>query len=488
MRLRNDKRSNANSRKAVAALVILVHVAGPMTALAQDKSVLTLDAYIDQVEAQNDQFKSADRSEKANTLRADEYRLMTSPQFFGNYSTTIDKRETAAPAFQGTETDAQTAAFGIQQKTRYGLDAKLSYNWNSTELKGVSPSIVPVPAFATAGPVLELNQSLWKNGFGSETRANQDAAQAGTLAQRFGSTFSKFQIRMQAESAYWRLAVAREAVLATQESLNRTNRSRQWVADRAKYELADRADLLQQDAASAAREMELQKAKDEERAAARAFNTARNIESLEVTEGLSPISEDLIKSLAVPQRQGARADVRAKEQESIASRAKAKAGEEGMKPTVDVFATVGLNGRDPATSPALSESLTTNYPNYTVGVKFNVALEQGIQARAREGYRAEAEANEMIFRRKVYETEREWTDLEQKFAEGKNRLTIASKLEKAQKSKLDNERERLRRGRTTTFQVIQFEEDFANAQLNRIRMEAEVLGIYSQMKTFGGAQ
>jgi outer membrane protein TolC len=260
------------------------------------------------------------------------------------------------------------------------------------------------------------------------------------------------------------------------------------MSRQARLELSDRAELLQSEAAVAARKMQSQQALDEEASAARAFNTVRGIESNEVPERLSVINDELIRSLSLPKREQARADVRAAEQQARAAKASSLSSGESSKPAVDLFLNAGLNGRDPASGTAISESLSTNHPNYAVGVKVNIPLQQGIAARAREGYQIQAESSDLAFRRKAYETEREWTDLNQRLEESRKRLDLARKLEDAQKAKLDAERNRLRRGRTTTYTVIQFEEDFANAQLNRLRIEAEILGIYSQLKTFGGSK
>lgn len=449
---------------------------------------LSLEDYLGQVESQNESFKRSERALKASELRADEWSLLTSPYAFGALQASVDKRETASPLFQGNETDSNTAAVGIGQRTRYGLDAKLSYTVTNVEIKGVNPQFLPNPKFTTAGPVLELTQSILKNGFGSETKANQDAAAAGVQATRFNEIYNQTQIRTSAEGAYWRLAVARDAVVATRESLERSQRSRKWMADRAKLELADRAELLQQEAATAAREMELQKSVDEERAAATSFNTVRGVDGMDVPEQLVTINDSLIKSLQIPTRDDLRADVKAFEQQAKVARAQSLLSAEASRATLDVFASAGLNGRDAEMTPSVTESLGTSNPNYTVGVRMNIPLEIGVAARAREGHRVLAQSQELAYKRKAYEVEREWLDLERKFNEGKYRLTLATKLEEAQRAKLDQERNRLRRGRTTTYQVILFEEDFANAQLNRIRMEADVLGIYSQMKAFGGAQ
>jgi outer membrane protein TolC len=53
-----------------------------------------------------------------------------------------------------------------------------------------------------------------------------------------------------------------------------------------------------------------------------------------------------------------------------------------------------------------------------------------------------------------------------------------------QREKFEHERERLLRGRTTTYQAISFEQDYANTQLLRLRTQAEVLQTIAQMKAF----
>ena len=453
---------------------------------AASRPRISLDEYLRQVESQNEGFQRAARAEEAFELRSQEWQLLTSPYFFGQAQTGSDRKETSSPSLMGNETRTQAFALGVGQRTNFGLDAKLSYNFANTEIKGADPSLMANPSFATTGPVAELTYSLWKNGFGREVRSNQEAQEANVLAQKYGEQFTQTQLRAQAEAAYWRLSVARESVTATRESLERAERSRDFMSRQARLELSDRAELLQSEAAVAARKMQSQQALDEEASAARAFNTIRGIESNEVPERLSVINDDLIRSLNLPTRDQARADVRVAEQQARAAKASSRSAGESSKPAVDLFLNAGLNGRDPATATAISESLSTDHPNYAVGLKVNIPLQQGIAARAREGYEIQAESSDLAYRRKAYETEREWTDLNQRLGESRKRLDLARKLEEAQKAKLEAERSRLRRGRTTTYTVIQFEEDFANAQLNRLRIEAEILGIYSQLKTFGG--
>ncbi len=79
------------------------------------------------------------------------------------------------------------------------------------------------------------------------------------------------------------------------------------------------------------------------------------------------------------------------------------------------------------------------------------------------------------------------TGLKDKFQQAKDRLTIYDQLEKTQKTKLEYERVRRQRGRTTTQQVLLFEQDYEQAQLGRIKTMSDILQLLAQMKTYGSS-
>ncbi|MDH4225644.1 MAG: TolC family protein, partial [Deltaproteobacteria bacterium] len=94
-------------------------------------------------------------------------------------------------------------------------------------------------------------------------------------------------------------------------------------------------------------------------------------------------------------------------------------------------------------------------------------------------------AADLNYRRKLFEAETDWRDLTQRFVEAMNRLKLAREIELSQKEKLEYERERLKRGRTTTSQVILFEQDNAVAQLTRLQAQLEALSVLATLKSFG---
>jgi outer membrane protein TolC len=78
--------------------------------------------------------------------------------------------------------------------------------------------------------------------------------------------------------------------------------------------------------------------------------------------------------------------------------------------------------------------------------------------------------------------------LARRYAELKERLALVRRLEEAQKEKFIYERDRHSRGKSTVFLVLQFEQDYNSAQINRLRTEAEVLALLATLKTWPSAQ
>lgn len=474
-------------KKTSTGLLVVTLVMAPFQASYAQSGRMSLDVYLNNVKQGHQGFQASQRSIEGSEHRADESKLSTRPSLLGTAQYLNDKRETGSP-LQGDEMTATTYSLGIKHVTDFGLEAKLLYNHVNTSLPGANTTFVPLTSYYTSGPVVELTQSLGKNWLGAETTASQDIISSQVQATKFGESFKQKQLLAQAESAYWRLAIAREAVAATKETVGRAEKMKQWSGQRAKLNLGNESDFLQTEANYLARSIEMQTALDEERAASRNFNTMRGVDSDVVMEQVSLLDEKILLSLELPKREQYRDDVKAAAFQKSLAEANSRLGEEKNKPNISLFGTYGLTGRDADSNEALKEGLKSDHPNYIVGLRVDIPLSMGIQNDARQGYRKEALAADLNYQRKVFEQERLWKDLTNQFKDSMSRYQLAQKMEKAQRSKMDFERGRQTRGLTTTFQVLQFEQDYANAQLARLRSQAEVVNIYAQLKTFGGGQ
>jgi len=235
--------------------------------------VLTLEKYLTKVRENHTGYQASRNISEGSGARAKEADLLFAPQLFLNAQKTSDAKPNANPTFQGEKTLFDSYSLGVSKLTSFGLQTKLSYNVNYTEIIGAGAAFVPVPQFYDAKPVLELSHSLWRNGFGRETQITAELQEATAKATAFNESFKGQLILQEAETAYWRLALAREIVQVQKSSLDRFQKIEKWIAGRVRQDLTDKAELYQAQAALEARELELQTASDEEKAAVRAFSS-----------------------------------------------------------------------------------------------------------------------------------------------------------------------------------------------------------------------
>ena len=132
----------------------------------------------------------------------------------------------------------------------------------------------------------------------------------------------------------------------------------------------------------------------------------------------------------------------------------------------------------------MSDSITTNFPTWVAGVKFTAPLAIPTILKSRQGEYDVKRGAALSYEQKVFDVENDWKELTRKFNEAKRRFELSQAIELAQKTKLFHERDRFTKGRTTAFQVLSFEQDFASAQLGRIRSEGDVMSVVARMRTF----
>jgi Outer membrane efflux protein len=448
---------------------------------------LTVQSFLDQVRAGNDSYKSSLSTGEAAPNKAADAEMVFAPTVFASIQSAVDKKEMKPASQRGNETDYNSGQFGISKMSSFGTAAKIYYNGSQTTIHGTSPNFVPQPSYRETSPTIELSHPLWKNANGRDL-AKSIAIEQGK-AQIIGLTESlKRKVSLvEAEGYYWRLVLARESLRVAKENLDRANKIIKWNRSRVINQLADSADLIQAEALGEVREIEVTMATDEEKAASHALNTARGVASSEVTDELTKITPELIARLPVPLRVAEREDLRASIQAENLSEIGADLASAKYSPSLDVVASGALNGRDvDSYTKANAESIKGKHASYMVGLKFSAPLGGESLSRLRAGFNKDKEAATLMVARKRYENDREWTDLSRRLDETRRRLTLTQRIEVTQMRKLAAERERQKRGRSTMFQVLQSESDYAASQLNVIRNKGQILEIFARMKTFGG--
>ena len=456
-----------------------------LAAAAQPAFALTLDEYLGQVRLNNEGVRGAKLGEEAKGLRLSEATLFFKPSFFltGEYSD--DKRPTNAPAFQGTQTVRSTFRTGLAQTFRTGTKATVSYNINKTEIKGAGP-LLALTSFSDVAPQFELSQSLWRNFMGSEFEANEQAQLSQVESSRLNDQFNLKQLLIKAENTYWRLVFAEESLKVQKESLARAVKLRDWNSSRMRNNLVDEADYLQAEANLQSRELEYETTMIELESAKREFNSIRQSSEDVSLMSDGPNDRSFLLTAKMPEKSGVREDVLMAIENQKLILANTILGTERNKPNLELYGSYSMNGRGSTYTPAETQALTGTRPWSIVGVRFSTPLDFGALSDYRKGYVQEKAAADLTSRRKVYEVDREYEILAQRFDQFKKRLRLSKRMEEIQQKKLLSEKKRFSQGRTTTFQVLQFEQDYANTQLLTLRNEAELFSTYNQLKLFTG--
>ena len=468
-------------KRALTSALMTLAVAIPAQSFAAN---LSLEDFLKQVEEKNQAMTASKLTVEASELKSNEGKLIFRPSVFAQAQTDSDKKPTSNTAAQGDRTDYTFFTAGLTQQFDFGLQGKLGYNFSHTKIYDATPSFLPVSDFHDGVLTLELSQSLWRNFGGKETRSQSDIITSQNLASKHTENYKMKATLAQAESFYWSLSQVRKIVQVQKESLERAGKIRQWNQNRLKNGLAESSDFLQADANYKAREYELRSAIQDLRALERAVNALRGVDSEDFEEQLQPVESTKIKTLALPSKAELRDDVKAALELEKIAKATAALSMEKNKPTFELYGTYALNGRDPQGSEAVSNSFKTDHDTKAIGLRFVAPLDFGTTHDNIDGYKKDQIAAEQNYQRKLFEQDQQWNDLVSKFEDAKTKLDLVEKIEAAQKIKASNERDRLSKGRTVTFNVLNFEQDYATSEVARIQAETNILNIYSQLKIY----
>jgi outer membrane protein TolC len=460
-----------------------------LVSFAFSVSAITLEEYISEVKKRNGAAQSLKISSEAKGKRSEEAEFFFKPSFFLTGEYFDDQRPTNAPLFQGFQTLRHTLRTGFTQNFSIGTRATVSYNYYKTQINGVSRTLIPNNQFFDVAPQIEISQSLWRNFLGSENKAQVEAQQSQVEAQRFQELFAFKQLLMNAENAYWRLSVAQTSLKVQEESLARARKLRDWNEVRYKNNLTDESDLIQAEANLQFREIEYQDTLTELKTALQEFNSFREFHEEQVfLEKIEKGGRSSALGSSPPVKMKMREDVRAFLANQKFARANAELGIQRNRPGLELYGSYSINGRDANSyNDARDMAWTATRPFSVVGVRFITPIDFGSMNDFKKAYAQEASAADMLFRRKMFEVEKEYEILEKRFENFKKRLKLAEAMEELQKRKLNTEKRRYNQGRTTTFQVLQFEQDFANTQLLKLRYERELMTVYNQLKLFSKA-
>jgi outer membrane protein TolC len=459
----------------------LVLIGFVVLGMSPDAKALTLNEYLKQVQSQNPQARAAREAMTSTELRLKQADAQFSPELFADYGLRNDERETAQPSFMGTRTSGMDWRLGVQQQTHFGLGGKVFFQRSHTE---VEESALPLPNYVDSAVGVELSQSLWRNGFGSQTRAEYKVQIAESRIAYFREKFNFKNIILSAQNTYWSLSSLNEIVKLQEENVVRATRLRDRMRGQARVRLFDEVEALQAEAALQSRELELMSSKDERAALMRQFNTLRGVASDEV-EALDQLpSNELRLDEKMRGLRLTREDLQIMKEESLKGIAESEAAASRVLPQLDLVATYTTNGKDAKSSVSYDELNDFDHPAWTVGVHFSVPLDVSMLFDLRRAAKAGRAAADRLREYSDFNAQRVWDDLVKQHEELRLRYEKSQSVEKIQTDLVRKQQTRLRQGRSTTFETINFEQSLALTQIQRVRSQLALVQVHNAVKTF----
>lgn len=443
-------------------------------------SAVSLTDFLDSIVQKNTAYQAADLQEKGGKNLASEKNILISPHLFANWDKGYGYRP-ADGSLVGSEYQETIYNVGVEQKTPIGLDFRALYGSPSAG----APSAVSF-LMESKRPVVDMTLSLWRNGFGSETRALMRQASAAGLRDFYEGQYNKKLLIQNAENTYWMMVIARETVLIRQTAFENAEKSYRNNQKKASMNLGDKSDALQAKSVLKLREMEVLQAKQDLEATTRYFNTLRGQDLTDSIENLDAIPwKDLENFEISGEKKATRLDIKVAEMEKDLKVSQARLQGEKNAPQLNLVGSYAFESEE--TNPNMMADLfSPNRDNGFIGIRFSIPLAPVALVRTQRGAQQKAEAAKKNYEEALKNDSRYWENLVQEIQYTQMKLKLSQQVLEAQEAKVKEEHRQFDLGRSSTFQVLTFEQDKMDAEIARLSWAARLLALKSEFQLYQG--
>lgn len=475
---RGRKNTTRSSRGEVGLMVVLLF-------LSPASRAISVHEYIEQVVSENSDAIGANKQLKAAEYRTSESQLLTMPNAFVEYGVNSDGKKATPPLLTYDHMEYQTVKFGVEQNFESGLQGKLYYEQSHTRFIN-APLLKPEASnYYDMNPTLELSMPLWANGFGRSLRAQKSLIENNSQIDKYQALAKLDGLKADAEQKYWALVVLREILKVERKALSYAEAMLDYVNKRAAMRLGEKSDILQAKALMASKELSVNNAEGAVKAAQIEFNALLNINSDVVNEDLESIPLEKLTTIHdIPVNPGQRMNLKIAEYVTALKAAEAQLTIEKNKPSMDVVAKYALNKRE---SGLVDTSGTVNGDGpstFFVGLRFHTPLDFSASKRVRESGVLSQDAARDYYQQSKMVHQRDWDSLKQRLEDAVRTYALSNELVEAQKLKLENEKKQLEFGKSTTFHVLQFEQEYSQSEISRLQIAQQILSLRSLLALY----
>ena len=457
-------------------LLLSTCVASAQNASAQ---TFSLEDYLAQVLKNNQRLSGNMLGKSASLKLAKESNLTTKTHLFSEATGSYSDAPTVYPPLYGDESHSASFIIGTGAKTESGVEWKAYNSFAHTNIYG--SSLLGDVSVWNISQTIETSIDLWRNAHGNETKMSMETARETYLAKSDSANFEIRQIIASAESSYWTLSANQNLQSIANDSVARARKLRDWSAQRVKNGLSDASELMQAEAGLKLRELETQAVADDVSQSVHTLNMLRGINSGEFAGTLETIqSRQFSKPVS-----GTRPDLQAALHASLAVKAQESMLAEADKPSLQAFASVSTIGQDIPFGETLVDSLVKGL-NVSGGLRFSIPLDFKLQKNSINAHKDEQKSDELLYAGAKLEHDALFETLSEQYSKALERLSTASALADLQYAKYLAEDKRHAHGKSTTYFVLQFEDDYAAALAGTTKAALAARLLETQLSVFNG--
>jgi len=460
-------------------------------AMALDEP-MTFESYLHSVMKNNQMFESLKLTEEAAEQKRIASNLDLSPMLTASVRQLDDRRlQPFGPTAVLDRTEVFDYQLGLSKKWSTGTITQLTTSLVDQTLRFGNPvanQFVDIP-IVTGQVGVSLQQSLWKDGFGSLTSLREEREDRALKMARLGRQLNEANALIKAEQSFWDYVYYQEELIQRKESLGRAKKIESWTKGRLINGLAEESDLLGAQSLVALRELQLAMAEDALVAVSRDIK-----QSLQVPiEGALPKVKAVLSSEAHPFRNQVkshqvsnlvRIDYMLTRLEADLKNTVVSEVKEQLKPDLVLEAKYNTNSIEDSTVESLARIADPSRPTQAIGVKFAWAF--GGDAKSAQMRSAQFEKQSALVKAERLKVESDFLlkELTRRYHDLDKRVIIAEKAARLQSLKTKSEQGKLSRGRAITSQVIQAEQEASESDLTLLKLKAEQLKLLSQFRLF----
>ncbi len=438
---------------------------------------LTVDQYVKKVEENNNTLKEIDYQIEAITKKFKESFRAYSMSLGANIGYANDKtRAYNAASGQFADQKIQALNFDVSVNKQFETGTLFSagYGTNYSSVK----YILPLYETTDMAPYVALEQSLLKNFNGDLTKISISKMKSASQSLLYLQTYKKQQLLLNAKKVYWALSYARTVSDFRKQSFERSRKILEWNESRYNRDLAEKNDVLQSKALYKGRELALKQAQYDIITASRNFNEMLNISSPAVDYSIESIEnlEKYFKGITELTRgTGRRADVLSALANVESSKYAAQEKNKSIGADLKLSGKFAFNGADSSFTGASSEMAKLNYPSWALGLSYSLPLDFSIQKTVNEGFDAEIKATAKLAEQTELAEKNDWDQLNASWKNSLEKYYIAKELNQIQSERNIEEQKLLKAGRSTTFEMVQSEDDLDNSTLTKYQMSMDLI-------------